>query len=74
MVTSCGVTVNSANPQAVAVIALIFATGLIVTVNTKGVPVLHNNVLGVIVYVAYCVELVELVIAALVILSAAVPL
>jgi hypothetical protein len=50
------------------------ATGLIVTVNTKGVPVLHNNVLGVIVYVAYCVELVGFIKAALVILTAAVPL
>jgi hypothetical protein len=50
------------------------ATGLIVTVNANGVPVPHNNVFGVIVYVAYCVELVGLVIAALVILTAAVPL
>jgi hypothetical protein len=46
---SVGVTVNIANPQATAVIGLIIATGLTVTVNTKGVAGPQRSGLGVIV-------------------------
>ena len=71
---SVGVTVNSANPQATAVIGVIFACGFTVTVNTNGVAGPQSCGLGVIVYVAYCVELVAFTRTPLVMLTAVVPL
>ena len=49
-----GLTVNNTPPQLVALIGVITAVGLIVTVNVNAAFAPHNNELGVTVYVAVC--------------------
>ena len=60
LVTFVGVNTNATPVQAVPVIAVTAASGLIVTVNWNVAPLPHATVFGVIVYVANCTVLVEL--------------